>query len=650
MPVSKKRKKKKKKSNKNSDKQVTVVNGMKIVRKGNTIFTHNQRTAEQHQEFLDQIEIALPKVLEGINDRISEVFDIFEKYDNIELLGALSCNDIFKKTDRIDDGLSEVILEYGMSVSSSIPEKADREPPTPEVLQNMIEILGKIRDNYNGYYVHESVLNGNTEGKDPQGLNDLKIHVITESLNIRGVGYYVHVEQLFLEMFSLHDKFLSEKYGFTAHDFIKALNDIETSCLTRIPNRWGGPHPILEQRFMNWAQSKRIFPPPFSITPKLAREFQQDNPDVYVDENGIRLFKINEIGSYHLLFKIICTSLVQEKVVDALSLEFGQNEKFAGDKIKGHLLASTQIHEKPFLKNAEGDSFIFSNALASRNYLTIGQALIKDKDPAYYNKKFLGKAYEICRDRFIERKIEELFRSLLPEVMFYPNVRYPLPETHNNSIALEMTELDLLGIGPNETYLIEVKAGEFNDSARRGAVESMVSRLKKNVGKGVYQSQRAENHIRLNDVPYFIEEGKGNQLPIDKSKKIYKIIVTLDSFSGLLTRIDSLEEAEIIDATDDSPWIIHIYDLMVFADIIESAKDFNDYLDKRIPLNKWKAFSTQDELNLLGCFFEEGLVFKKHIKHLDNFTVGRYLHDFDSYYNALQMGRTIAKPKRKNFK
>ena len=72
MPVSNKRKKKKKKSSKNSDKQVTVINGIKIVRKGNILFTHNQRTREQHQQFLEQIKIALPKVLERINERISD--------------------------------------------------------------------------------------------------------------------------------------------------------------------------------------------------------------------------------------------------------------------------------------------------------------------------------------------------------------------------------------------------------------------------------------------------------------------------------------------------------------------------------------------------------------------------------------------------
>jgi hypothetical protein len=73
-------------------------------------------------------------------------------------------------------------------------------------------------------------------------------------------------------------------------------------------------------------------------------------------------------------------------------------------------------------------------------------------------------------------------------------------------------------------------------------------------------------------------------------------------------------------------------------------------LDKRIPLYKWKAFRALDELNLLGLFFDNGLAFKKNVKHLDNFMLGNFLSDIDTYFYHKQMGAKLTKPVRKKFK
>jgi hypothetical protein len=246
-------------------------------------------------------------------------------------------------------------------------------------------------------------------------------------------------------------------------------------------------------------------------------------------------------------------------------------------------------------------------ALPSRNFLLIGQKLIEGKDEEYYQQSYLGNKYQKSRDSYFERKATAIFKKFLPDVSFYANVKYPLPAKDGKNP--EMTELDILGVGSNELYLIELKAGELNEAARRGAQNSLLTRLKKNIGKGVSQSKRAADFINADLNPEFIL-GQ-HKIGVRKDVKQYRLVITLDNFAGTLGQLNMLEEAHVMNNDGDFPWIAHIYDLMIVADLIENKDDFNEFLDKRLALNSWKEFTTHDELNLLAHFLDEELEFPK---------------------------------------
>lgn len=58
--------------------------------------------------------------------------------------------------------------------------------------------------------------------------------------------------------------------------------------------------------------------------------------------------------------------------------------------------------------------------------------------------------------------------------------------------------------------------GSLNfDSVCRGAVDSMATRLKQNVGKRVFQSQWTENYILKSSTPFFIEESGKNRFAVE---------------------------------------------------------------------------------------------------------------------------------------
>ena len=163
MPRSRGRKKKKKNNAKKThgnkpvkDREVFKKDGLEIIREGKNVIFRNNRTAEQHQAFIDEVKKDRPNQLTSIENLVERAVEIFQEYDNLKLLGGLAYNQLANQFNPSDDGLSEITLEFGLSFSVAIQGNPDKEP-TPEIINELIECLINIRHGYNGYVISESV-------------------------------------------------------------------------------------------------------------------------------------------------------------------------------------------------------------------------------------------------------------------------------------------------------------------------------------------------------------------------------------------------------------------------------------------------------------------------------------------------------------
>lgn len=640
MPVSRNRNKKRKKRKSKNHRDVFEDNGIRIERIKNELFFINNRNKDEHEQYLEQFPEALNKVSATIDKNFQEILGIFTGYDKPHLLASLSLNYINKMLSLSDDGLSEVILEYGMSIATSDKNQSVEEAKT-EVINKLISLLEQTRSAYQAKEIMTSVVSRTKI--DATSMEDaiygLRFKAVTDAINIRGDGYYEHVEKIFIEIFSQHDPFLLKHYGISAEDIPKVLIEFEMACSNMMNKSANNFNFEQMEVFFDWAEQKRIFPP--IPSERNLRAFHSDNPDLSAMFGGSEQLAIKD------RFRIVPRTEKQINVAKVLSMKFGENSSFISPPSNGHLLADTKINVKPILEDEDGNLYYFSIVLPSRNFIAIGQELIRSANPSYYNEYYLGKKRFQTRDNTFERIVEDTFKRFIPNVAFYPNVSYPLPK-HDNS-KLGNAEMDLLGISAHCTYLIEAKAGELNRAGKRGAIESLKSGLKKNVGKGVSQTRRALEYIETEDHPVF-QSHDGTEILVNREKPIFKIIITLDPFAGLLTKVSDLEDASIFENDKEFPWTISIYNLLIFAEIIESEEDFIDYLSKRLPLNALHQFSTEDEINLLGHFLKHDLIFDKKKMKYDKFTLGRYLEDIDAYFYNKQKGIQRPRPKRKKTK
>lgn len=640
MPKSRGRKKKGKIKAKNrrnnrpqKDREVFRKDGLEIIREGKNVIFRNNRTAEQHAEFIEEVKKNRPNQLKAIESLVERVIKIFEEYDNLKLLGGLAYNQMANQFNPSDDGLSEITLELGLSFSVAIERNPDKEP-TPEIINELIECLIDIRHGYNAYVMSESVT-----GKYSEIESKLRFKTILEALYIRGNGYSEHIYSIYKELFVGHDDFLQDKYGFKSSDILNTILQLEDSfcCRLILPN--GLPHPANHSRFVQWSETKtedQIV----NAGKHFIDLFGDENPDLIVQDTKIHGCRIDQIETYPDLFKIRFRNNIHKQVVSAISQQFGDNSEFLNPKFKGLPLNDSLTSTNPIIKYDE-DYYLFAFALPTRNLFGITEKLIKEADEDYYNEKFLGNKYSKSRDNFLEIKTAELFKRIIPNSDSYLNLKYKPGDTDKAGNLIE-TELDLLIVSEKANYLIEMKAGGLSAPSKRGALKSLSGQLKETVGYGAYQSYRALNYIINEEVPVFYD--KENEITIDKAKKMFRITITMEHLADLIAYMYDLKELGIVESNVDFAWTCSIFDLLIFSELIESEEDFIDYLDRRIPLYQRSELNFQDEIDILGYFFEHNLKFdEKLIKDLTSFQLNKYSAEIDSYF---EKGGT--KPKRKN--
>lgn len=132
--------------------------------------------------------------------------------------------------------------------------------------------------------------------------------------------------------------------------------------------------------------------------------------------------------------------------------------------------------------------------------------------------------------------------------------------------------------------------------------------------------------------PEFFTQG-GKKIAIDKASKFFRITITLEHLADLIAYMYDLKEIGVIDKNVDFAWTCSLFDLIIFAEIIENEVDFLDYLEKRIPLYQRAELHFSDEIDLLGHFLEHDLEFDEEmISKLTFFRLNKFSEDIDNYF------------------
>lgn len=600
-----------------------------------------------------------------LEEEIKIAVNLINSYDKIYVLGGLGARllraspnffnqfvETYEGPDKeeaqkekiLEDDEIEVLLEYALSIASASPNSNSGQIPSEEIINEIRQQLSKIKFNVGFYEMSaENPANGNEFD------HWIKLRVMGDTLHVRGNGYDSHIIEVYKETFAPHNDFLQKFYGFNSEDIYNAIRRLDILVASKIGNAYGSS--LSYDRLMEWMNEKgnEVIDKEMEETGKpFIQQFTTDNPDLYDASTpySVSAVSLDYIKGYSRLFWVIPKDEIEQNIFDLLSHEFGDNSTFLQGKFAGFPLGDSIIYTKPLIK-VDGRFYCFSVNLAFRNIFNITANLLQSADAVYYDNQFKNNTSPNSRDNYIEIKVKRLFEKLLPSVQFYHSLDYEIME---NGIS-KKPELDILGVGTDTLYIIEVKAGELNKKHKRGAILGLKDRLKETVNEGSYQCYRAEKFIADNPTPTFsyIDNNQRKNLKIDQGKnyQIVKISVTYEHLSDVSVNLKYLIESGVLSPTYKWTWIVSIYDLMIFADLIESEDDFKEYLQYRLALYERDDIEFYDEIDILGFFLGNNFPLPAQKKG-ERIMMLSFKNAIDTYYTRKDVGLPNAiKPKRK---
>lgn len=591
---------------------------------------------------------------DNLYHQVQEVVDLINSFSKIHLLGSLSTRliqatpklssqlieilpidvkkDIPKEEFQINDEEIETILEYAISIATAYPDTNIDKIPTQSDVEQIRLRLADIKKKI-------TLLDISKELKTNEQIEDNWLYFIIrqDSLSVRGKGYQIHVNEVYGEMFSPYDKFLLEKWGFTSKDLLDSISEFDEIVLSKTNSTTGimSAH----RRFTRWCEEKgdNNVLEGIKVGKHFMTQFIEDNPDLgQPGSKSPLIYYLDDIHSYPTIFWLPVLNEKYNNILNVLSLHFGDNQQFIGKDDYKHLpLNDTLVYSKPFIKIGDRH-YHFSMSLAYRSIFYITESLILNGDKSFYNSIYRTNNAPESRDNFIERKTKEIFQKMLPNVTFYNSLDYRVIE---NGIEKE-PELDLLGISENAIYIIEVKAGEFNSKQKRGDMKGLKEKLKETVNKGADQADRAKEYIINNPKPSFSygEKGHKQNLTIEdfSKKELHKVVVSWEYLGFIALNQKELINLDVLSQTNKDCWLISLFDLMVFRDLVPNEKNFLAYLNYRQKLVTDTRLRFFDELDALGLFMKNidlpnlGPKEKLHITNTSN--------DIDVYFDNLLFG------------
>ena len=620
---------------------------------------------EQYKFAIEKAREDRPRYFDWIKAEIETAINLINKFDKKFVLGGLGVklvqslptlyNQFLESYSGDDKEISqdellqeddeiEVLLEYAMSIATA-NANTSTDIPTADDIEAIYNQLSKIKSNINFWELSaENPVDGNEFD------HWLRTNIMQESINVRGSGYHIHIKEIFTEIFTPFNGFLEQYYGFNATEVYNVIENLDSLVYSKIGNPFGATHS--HKRLTEWMENigeEKVMEEMMKTGKHFIRQFTEANPDLYDESNPdvVTSQSLDNISGYSKIFWVIPQTAKETLIFERLSHEFSGNANFfQPPKFKAFPLNDSIIKKRPLIKE-NGKFYHFSMNLAFRNVFKIVEELIKDADEIYYENSFKGNSNSQSRDNYLENKTIELFQRIVPSGTFYHSLDYEF----NDNGKQKKTELDVLGISGDTAYIIEVKAGELNEKHRRGALKGLKDRLEETINEGSYQCHRALNYILENETPTFeyVQDQSRKTLTIDKNtvKEFHKISVTLEHFSSISANLKYLIESGVLSPDFKWTWIVSLYDLMIFADIIESENDFKEFLQYRIGLYDRNDIEFSDEIDILGFYLEGNFPLGAESSENTTFIVN-YKEQIDDYYQKTGVGMPgVSKPKKK---
>ncbi|QCT94958.1 hypothetical protein FE773_07075 [Caminibacter mediatlanticus TB-2] len=539
----------------------------------------------EQMKLQEQLKENIPELESKIKEIINLLIKDIQSCDAKQILDYFGAFYGLTTPDKIEEDLDSeknFKLDYIHSLVSAVGNLNQKEC-SEEILNRIDKNIEDLKNNAALYLI----LTSDYKGEPSQ----IKFKQIIHNMIVRGDSYPEHKIEMCRELFSKFDDILTDRYGIDSKQLIDELINISEYPIKNLK--------IQKQYFDEIMLSYQEF---IKNLEKISYDEEKiEFMQTYKDSENIK--KVNEklqniydktgVSFNDSIFKIHKISLPKE-ILDALSMEIGDNKIYKEEEIEYFPTNDTLIYDKPLIK-IDSEYYCFNPALIIYNLHTILENIIisiippKKHQKNYYKKK----------GEYLEDKSLELFQKILPNCEVYKSLKYGVDD-----------EVDGIIIYDNNIFIVEAKSGKFSKGAKKGNVEKIKSNMKKLVEEAYNQTIRAKKYILSDEEVEFRDKSKKTVLKLKREKinNIYLINVTLEPLNHITANLSSLKEFGFIQ-NDEWIWSVYLNDLRIISEIIDLPSEFLVYVERRIKYNDYPQVKMAEEIDIFGYFLNEGLYF-----------------------------------------
>jgi len=583
---------------------------IKLARKGKAVLVQSNWQKGEHEKFKKKAETSLPALKKELEQKYQDIEKlILEKFDPLDVLAYISAKNLlidpetetessFQGKQIIPETIQNIILKNTLNKYKTVSNR--------DVINEIEKPLDELFSKLIWYHIYEAETRKNLSDIE----KEIYFHVLTNFLIVRGDAYPQHYKQISVGLFSKINHILKKK-GFSIEEYWSTVEEIER----QINYNYNEPKRKLHEehsKFVDFCKKEQEK----GTNPKEILEIYRKDLNSRSEDFQQDINKLSEIclkGS----FEIEITTKINQKLLDLLSMNFGDNAAW------NNTLDKSDITIRPIIKTDDKYYCFLVQHLIRNAVPIIESKLTKDaKSQVDYHK---------TKGDYFEEKALELLGKLI-KGQIYPKLKYP--KRNEN-------EIDGIIVLDDLVFLIEVKGKKKRIIAGVNDVLKLTKDdFNAHINEAFEQTKKALEYIQSKDIVEFKNE-QGNtvlQLKKDSIKRIFLINVCTENFSKLALDINLVKSWDTqLFKGNQYPWVVSIYDLLVISELLENNSDFIQYLSQRIDIAKNYDLKAVDELDFFGYFLDHGnLNREESLKEINNQLIHGYSEKIDRWYSYLR--------------
>ncbi|MDV2988705.1 MAG: hypothetical protein P3T54_00880 [Dehalogenimonas sp.] len=578
---------------------------------------------EESKDFHDKLKVMNQKAHSDAEAYFRELTKLVGALDPVKLLSQLTLTFGTVPEDQFNDESSDVHewarwlgFVSGYLLTRPYPANARKEVDGRDIKG--------IEDLLKQYFISISQSLISDAPKSETGEVDEVVSLAkNDSFFVRGESYPHQLKEMAYDIWTEHDEWFVKSLGFTINDALTISEAIKEECNRRINDEKESCKVRAHQNVDELIKRGE------------AKEHDRKNLEAsmgcyyyFGNSDAILSFTLDEMASFSGFPKDRC-----ERYLKRLSQGFGYRNKNHLDTFNDPHLAPwdyNTIYERPIVCHAEKYFIPVPSVLNEVLLHTFFYDMIADSN---YWKKNGEKKYGKC----LEQKTAELLRRVFPPREVLLNPKYP----GGNELC------DVLVLHDRNVFIVQCKTKRLRYESKIGKDSQLIKDdLNKAVAESFEQGSRARKYLSNNQPTKIQIENGIIEIDSKQISKLFLLSVTLGSYPHLITRLANINKTLNLFSDNQYPWAVSLFDLGVLTDLIESPSSFVHYAMRRMAMERTRFDIFGDEIDMLGYYFSQGLVFEtEQYKKTNALLLNGFSDNIDLYmFEKHELGRNPQKP------